>query len=71
VFTGNPVTGAEDFSFFGERVPSFFFRLGGRPADVAVEDAPAHHTPYFFVDEAALPVGVRAMTALALDYLER
>lgn len=70
VFTGNPVTGAEDFSFFGERVPSFFFRLGGRPADVAVEDAPAHHTPYFFVDEAALPVGVRAMTALTLDYLE-
>jgi len=70
VFTGNPVTGAEDFSFYAELVPSFFFRLGGRPPDVAAEDAPAHHTPYFFVDEAALPVGVRSLTALTLDYLE-
>ncbi len=63
------VTGAEDFSFFAERVPGLYFSLGGRPTDVAPQDAPAHHTPDFFVDERALLLGVRAMAALAVDYL--
>lgn len=64
-----PITGAEDFSFFAEEVPGFYFFLGGRPADVAKEDATEHHTPDFYVDEGGLGLGVRAMTALALDYL--
>lgn len=64
-----PTTGAEDFSFFAERVPGFYFFLGGRPSDVAKEDASAHHTPDFFVSEEGLGLGVRAMTALALEYL--
>ena len=62
-------TGAEDFSFFAEQVPGFYFFLGGRPKDVAKEDAPDHHTPDFHVDEGGLGLGVRAMTALALEYL--
>ena len=65
-----PRTGAEDFSFFAREVPGFYFVLGGRPPEVAEEDAPAHHTPDFFVSEAGLPVGVRAMTGVALAYLE-
>jgi metal-dependent amidase/aminoacylase/carboxypeptidase family protein len=28
-----------------------------------------NHSPHFFADEAALPVGVRAMTHLTLDYM--
>ncbi|MBW3553778.1 MAG: amidohydrolase [Gemmatimonadetes bacterium] len=64
-----PITGAEDFSFFAEKVPGFYFFLGGRPSSVAEEDAPDHHTPDFYVDEGGLGLGVRAMTALALDYL--
>ena len=63
-------TGAEDFSFFAQEVPGFYFRLGGRPAAVAREDAPAHHTPDFFVDERGLITGVRAFTALTLHYLQ-
>jgi amidohydrolase len=64
------ITGAEDFSFLAEKVPGFYFVLGGRPKSVAPGEAAEHHTPDFFVDEGALPLGVRAMTALALEYLK-
>ncbi|MEO7648710.1 MAG: amidohydrolase [Gemmatimonadaceae bacterium] len=64
-----PKTGAEDFSFFAERVPGFYFGLGGRPSNVSKADAPAHHTPDFYVDEGSLRLGVRAMTALAVNFL--
>jgi len=62
-------TGAEDFAYVAEKVPSFYIQVGGRPADVAEEDAPDHHTPEFFVDDSGLGLGVRAMTAMALHYL--
>ena len=62
-------TGAEDFSFIAEQVPGFYITLGGRPADVAEEDAADHHTPDFFIDDSGLGLGVRAMTAMALHYL--
>ena len=63
------VTGAEDFSFYQEKIPGFFFFIGGRPADVAASDAIPNHSPYFYVDESALLPGVRAMSQLAVDYL--
>ncbi|NCF43888.1 MAG: amidohydrolase [Proteobacteria bacterium] len=64
-----PITGAEDFSFFQEQVPGFFFFIGGRPADVPVSEAIPNHSPYCYVDEGALPLGVHAMSRLAADYL--
>ncbi|HUO86343.1 MAG TPA: amidohydrolase [Thermoanaerobaculia bacterium] len=70
VRTSNPITGAEDFSFFARQVPGLFFFLGVKPPDVAAEDAAPHHTPDFFVDESGLPLGVRALVRLTLDYLE-
>ncbi len=63
------VTGAEDFSFFQEKVPGMFVMLGVTPKDKDPRTAAANHSPYFFADEAALPNGVRAMTALAVDFL--
>ncbi len=63
-------TGAEDFAFVADKVPSFYIQLGGRPADVAEADAAAHHTPDFFIDDSGLSLGVRAMTAMALHYME-
>ncbi|HVS03563.1 MAG TPA: amidohydrolase [Thermoanaerobaculia bacterium] len=63
-------TGAEDFAYFAQQVPGFYFTLGARPADVPREQAADHHTPDFFIDEGALPLGVRAMTAVALHYLQ-
>jgi amidohydrolase len=62
--------GAEDFSFFAEIVPGFYITLGGRPADVAEEDAADHHTPDFYIDDSGLVLGVRAMTAMALHYMK-
>ncbi|MFC6858682.1 amidohydrolase [Zunongwangia atlantica] len=60
-------TGGEDFSYFQEEVPGLYFFLGGQPLD-SEEPAP-HHTPDFFIDESGLILGVKAMTQLALDYL--
>ena len=62
------ITGAEDFTYFQREAPGLFIFLGITPPD-QVGTAPANHSPLFFVDEAALPVGVRALTYLALDYL--
>jgi amidohydrolase len=62
-------TGAEDFSFFQEKVPGFFFFLGVTPDGQNPETVPGNHSPLFFADEGALPVGVRALSAAALDWL--
>jgi amidohydrolase len=62
-------TGAEDFSFIAEKVPSFYIALGGRPSNVTFEDAADHHTPDFFVDDSGLDLGVSAMTAMTLAYM--
>jgi amidohydrolase len=70
VETTLPVTGAEDFSYYAERVPGLFFWLGVRDPEVPAEEAAPNHSPRFRVDESALVVGVRALSALALDYLE-
>lgn len=62
-----PAMGGEDFAFYALQVPGFYIRLG--VADRARGWTSPLHTPTFRVNEAALPVGVRAMALLALDYL--
>ena len=69
VYISARVTGAEDFSFFQEQVPGFFFYIGGRPLDVLPENAIPNHSPFFTADESALVPGVRVMSQLAIDYL--
>jgi len=69
VFVSGRVTGAEDFSFYQEQVPGFFFSSGGRPLDVLPEEAIPNHSPFFYVDESALVPAVKAMSQLAVDYL--
>ena len=63
------VTGAEDFPEYTQKVPGLYFFLGVTPADKDPVTAAKNHSPYFFADEAALPVGVKAMANLAVDYL--
>lgn len=65
----NPTLGAEDFSFFEEKVPGLFFWLGTRPKNQTAEQAAANHSPLFYVDESGLELGVRALAHLAVDYL--
>jgi len=65
-----PLTGtAEDFSYFEQKVPGTFFFLGVTPRDQDWTKAAQNHSPLFFADESALPVGVRALTNLAIDYM--
>ena len=71
IVIANRITGAEDFAFYQQEVPGFFFFIGGRPQEIPAEQAIPNHSPFFFVDEAALLPGVRAMAQLAVDYLEQ
>ena len=64
-----PSTGAEDFSYYAQEIPALFFFLGGVPEGVSPEDAAPHHSPHFFFDEGAIPVGVRALSHLVVDYM--
>jgi amidohydrolase len=66
VVTVPPTTGAEDFGFFANTVPGFFYRLGTVAPGTTSGD---HHTPTFMADDAAIPIGMRVMTGLVLDYL--
>ncbi|HEV7920192.1 MAG TPA: amidohydrolase [Thermoanaerobaculia bacterium] len=65
----NAVLGAEDFSFYQQKVPGLFFWLGTRPKGVSAEEAASNHSPLFYVDESGLALGVRAMAHVAVDYL--
>ncbi len=62
------VTGGEDFSFFGEKVPALFFYLGGMKKGQDPKTAPPHHTPDFYIDDSGLDVGVKAFCQLVFDY---
>tara|TARA_R110002012_G_scaffold36261_2_gene102642 strand:- start:435 stop:1709 length:1275 start_codon:yes stop_codon:yes gene_type:complete len=61
------VTGGEDFSYFQNEVPGFFFFLGGMtPGNTA---SFPHHTPDFSIDENGMILGVKALTEMSLDFL--
>ena len=61
-------TGSEDFSFFGDKAPAFFFFLGGMPKGGDPAKAAPHHTPDFFIDDSKLDVGVKVFTQMVMDY---
>jgi amidohydrolase len=65
------VTGSEDFAYFANTVPSFFFFVGVTPPDQDPVTAPVNHSPLFYIDEKAIPVATRALTAVAVDYLTK
>ena len=64
-------TGSEDFSFFANKVPGFFFFVGGMPKDADPKKTPSHHTPDFFIDESGMITGLRAMLNLTTEYMYR
>lgn len=70
VLISKAITGGEDFSFFANEIPSFFFFLGGLPeSHKEGEFIPAHHTPDFYVDDSGLISGLKAMVNLTVDYM--
>ena len=60
-------TTAEDFSYFANEVPGLFLFLGVAPEDPTL--IYPNHSPRFYADERALPVGVEALTSMTLDYM--
>ncbi|WP_400073192.1 amidohydrolase [Zobellia russellii] len=69
VQTQKAVTGAEDFSYFQKEVPGFFFFLGGMTPGTT-ESFP-HHTPDFVIDDSGLLLGVKALTEMSIDFLDK
>jgi amidohydrolase len=61
-----PTMGGEDFAYFANEVPGFYFRLGQVAPGTTSGD---HHTPTFRADDSMLPVGIRAMSRLVMDFL--
>ena len=64
------ITGAEDFSFFAQKVPGLYFFIGGLPKGKDPKTAAPHHTPEFIIDDAAFKTGLNAFCNLVFDYME-
>jgi metal-dependent amidase/aminoacylase/carboxypeptidase family protein len=64
-----PITGAEDFSYFAEKVPSLFFFIGGKQIGADPSKVFPHHTPDFWIDESGMKTGIKAFLHLVFDYM--
>ena len=64
-----PITGAEDFSYFAEKVPSLFFFIGGKQIGADPSKVFPHHTPDFWIDESGMKTGIKAFCHLVFDYM--
>lgn len=60
--------GAEDFSFYGQKMPVAFFMIGTR--NKTMDSIKALHTPYFAIDEEVLPIGAALHAAVATAYFD-
>jgi len=65
---GTRIMGAEDFSFYEEKIPGLFLLLGISDPNTPISDRPSNHSPFFIADERALIVGVRTLVGFAMDY---
>lgn len=68
VFDAEWVTGAEDFAFYGQKAPAFFFFVGGMPKGGNPKTVPSHHTPDFYIDDSRLDVGIKAFCNIVFDF---
>lgn len=64
-------TGYEDFAFFAQQAPGMFVFLGGSPKGTDLGKVAYNHSPRFQIDESALKLGVRTLTYLTLDYMDK
>lgn len=65
------VTGAEDFSFFQQHIPGLYLFVGGKPKNLPANESTDHHTPYFYIDESGMKLGVRLLSNLTMDYMAK
>lgn len=67
VIESNWTTAAEDFSFYGEKAPTFFFSLGGMQKGKKANEVGGHHTPDFYLEESGFILGVKAFCNIVFD----
>ena len=65
----NWVTGAEDFSYYGQKAPAFFYYLGAMPKGKDPEKVPSNHTADVYFDEAGMKTGIKSFCHLVIDYM--
>ena len=61
--------GSEDFGFFTQKIPGTIFVLGIK--NESLKSDKALHSPFFFVDEEAFPIGAALNAAVAMSYLDK
>jgi amidohydrolase len=66
-----PSTTSDDVAYMMDRVPGLYLYLGGTPSGVDTASSAPNHSPKFFVDEGAVITGIRVMSRLAVDYVNR
>ncbi len=64
-----PQMGAEDFSAYQKVIPGFFYFLGVGNKTKGI--TAMIHTPEFDIDEDSLVIGVKVMSNILFDYLEK
>ena len=62
-----PLVAADDFAYFAQLAPAFFFSLGTqKPGTISG----INHSPNFLADDSSIAVGMRAMTQVLVEYLQ-
>lgn len=61
-----PSMAGEDFAYFADEIPGFYFRLGVLAPGTS---SGGLHTPTFRGDDSSVAVGIKAMSRLLVDYL--
>jgi amidohydrolase len=64
-------TTADDFALFAQQVPSLYFWIGITPPGRDPAQVAFNHSPLFYLDEAGMNTGVRALLALTTEYLAK
>ncbi|WP_415923014.1 amidohydrolase [Steroidobacter sp.] len=64
------ITGAEDFAYYADLIPSLFYFVGVTPQGQDAKSAPSNHSPLFYIDEPSIALATRSLATLALDYLQ-
>lgn len=66
VIRTDPTMGGEDFAFFSNEIPGFFYWLGTTKPGT---ESGGLHTPTYRGDDESIRVGMRVMSNLIVDYL--
>ena len=68
VYERDWTTNAEDFAYYGQKAPAFYFDLGGMSPGNDPLKMPSKHTANYVIDENCIKTGVKVFCNLVVDY---